>query len=196
MDRPPVILLDACVLYPAAQRDLFMWLAAGGVVRAHWTNRIHQEWIQNVARDYRVSRQVLERVRTLMDRAVGDALVGAYRGNERFFPKTDAKDRHVAAAALAARKRSGADEATIVTWNIRDFHPKELAAVGLAAEDPDAFLCRLFASSPEAVSDAFTRMSDNLRHPPRTIAECIETLAAQGLKEFALAMRAWMGEHE
>jgi hypothetical protein len=40
---PPVVVLDACVLYPAAQRDFFMWLAAGGVIRAYWTNEIHDE---------------------------------------------------------------------------------------------------------------------------------------------------------
>ncbi len=43
---PPVVVLDACVLYPAAQRDLFMWLAAGGAIRAHWTNEIHDEWMR------------------------------------------------------------------------------------------------------------------------------------------------------
>jgi len=62
MPKPPVIVLDACVLYPAAQRDLFMWLAAGGVVRAHWTDQIHKEWMRNVERNYGISRDVLERV--------------------------------------------------------------------------------------------------------------------------------------
>jgi len=75
MGKPPVIMLGACVLYPAAQRDLFMWLAAGGVVRAHWTDEIHEEWMRNVERDYGISRDVLERVQTLMNRADGDALM-------------------------------------------------------------------------------------------------------------------------
>jgi hypothetical protein len=147
MGKPPVIVLDACVLYPAAQRDLFMWLAAGSVVRAHWTDEIHQEWMRNVEGDYEISRDVLERVRTLMDRAAGDALITGYRRYERWFPKTDAADRHVAAAALAARKRSDSEQATIVTWNLKDFDRKELAAVGLVVESPDAFLCHLFGKN-------------------------------------------------
>lgn len=69
---PPVAVLDACVLYPAAQRDLLMWLAATGAIRAHWTNQIHNEWMRNVAQDCGVERSVLERVRQLMDRAAGD----------------------------------------------------------------------------------------------------------------------------
>lgn len=83
---PPVVVLDACVLYPAAQRDLFMWLAAGGAIRAHWTNEIHDEWIRNVERDFGVAGSVLNRVRKLMDRAAGDALIGRYRQYERLFP--------------------------------------------------------------------------------------------------------------
>ena len=67
----PVVVLDACVLYPAAQRDLFMWLAAGGAIRAHWTNQIHDEWMRNVARDYGVARSELEKVSHLMNRAAG-----------------------------------------------------------------------------------------------------------------------------
>ena len=185
MSVPPVVVLDACVLYPAAQRDLLMWLAAGGAIRAHWTDQIHDEWMRNVMRDFGVSRRVLERVRQLMDRAAGDALIHYYHHHERLFPKTDPKDRHVAAAALAARKRAGTNVVTIVTWNVRDFNREELSATGLRAENPDALLCRLLADASADVVAAFLRMRDNLRNPPKTSKECADTLAAQGLKLFA-----------
>lgn len=180
----PVVVLDACVLYPAAQRDFFMWLAAGGVIRAHWTNEIHNEWMRNVERDYGIARSVLEHVRKLMDRAAGDALISHYRQHEHLFTKTDAKDRHVAAAAVAARKRSKADIVTIITWNLRDFDRKELTKVGVVSESPDDFLCRLFADSPEEVIAALVRMQNNLRNPSKTVQECADTLATQGLKNF------------
>ncbi|MBI3372054.1 MAG: PIN domain-containing protein [Betaproteobacteria bacterium] len=189
---PPVVVLDACVLYPAAQRDLFMWLAAGGAIHAHWTNEIHDEWIRNVERDFGVARSVLNRVRRLMDRAAGDALIDRYRRHEQLFPKTDAKDRHVAAAAVAARKYSGAHVVTIVTWNLADFDRNELTQAGLAAENPDAFLCRLLADSPADTVAAFMRMRDNLRNPAKTTRECGDTLAAQGLKRFARLISAML----
>ena len=141
--------------------------------------------MRNVERDYRVARSVLERVRRLMDRAAGDALIGHYRQYESLFAKTDAKDRHVAAAAVAARKRSEVDIVTIITWNLGDFDRKELAKVGVVAETPDAFLCRLLADSPEEVIAALVRMQNNLRHPRKTTRECVDTLSAQGLKKFA-----------
>ena len=99
-----------------------------------------------------------------IDHAAGDALIGRYRRYERLFPETDAKDRHVAAAAVTARKRSGADIVTIVTWNLKDFDRKELAAVRVVTETPDAFLCRLLADSQDDVIAAFMRMRANL--PP------------------------------
>lgn len=39
-------LYDACTLYPAPLRDLFMQLAHQGLVNARWSNRIHEEWGQ------------------------------------------------------------------------------------------------------------------------------------------------------
>jgi len=122
----------------------------------------------------------LERVRDLMDRAVDDALVSAYRRYERLFPRTDAKDRHVAAAAVAARRRAAVDTATIVTWNVKDFDGVEMEAVGLRVETPDASLCELLATAPATVIAAFERMRDNLRNPAKTTEECANTLATTG----------------
>ena len=183
---PPFVVLDACVLYPAAQRDLFMWLAVTGAIRAHLTNEIHREWMRNVARDYGVAASVLEQVRKLMDRALGDdALVRGYRQHERLFPKTDAKDRHVAAAAVSVVQRSRGEIVTIITWNIKDFDRKELTQVGVAVASPDVFLSRLLVASSQEVIVAFTRMRDNLQNPPKTTRECADTFAAQGMKKFA-----------
>lgn len=44
---------DACVLYPAALRDLLMHLALSDLFRAKWTNGIHHEWIGSVLKDRR-----------------------------------------------------------------------------------------------------------------------------------------------
>lgn len=43
-----VVLLDACVLYPAPLRDFLLRLATTGLFAARWTNQIHDEWIRNV----------------------------------------------------------------------------------------------------------------------------------------------------
>nr|WP_020467364.1 hypothetical protein [Singulisphaera acidiphila] len=39
---------DACALYPAPLRDLLMQLALTDLVRARWSDMIHEEWIRNV----------------------------------------------------------------------------------------------------------------------------------------------------
>jgi 23S rRNA C2498 (ribose-2'-O)-methylase RlmM len=49
--RIQVAVLDACVLYPPALRDLFMWLAVDMVYQPRWTNQIHDEWIRNVKKE-------------------------------------------------------------------------------------------------------------------------------------------------
>jgi hypothetical protein len=99
--------------------------------------------MRNVERDYGVARAELEKIAQLMDWAAGDALISRYRQHESLFPKTDAKDRHVAAAAVTARKQSGVNVVTVITWNLKDFNRKELGEAGLAVETPDTFLCRL-----------------------------------------------------
>jgi hypothetical protein len=44
----PIVVLDACVLYPAGLRSLMMWLAVHDLIRPKWTEQIHDEWMRNV----------------------------------------------------------------------------------------------------------------------------------------------------
>ena len=48
---PQTLFLDACVLYPAPIRDLFMGLALEGLVRLKWNRRVQEEWIHNLLKD-------------------------------------------------------------------------------------------------------------------------------------------------
>jgi len=71
-----VAVYDACVLHPAALRDLLLNLALMRLFRARWTDRIHDEWIQSVLeRRGDIDPARLARTRERMDAAVPDALV-------------------------------------------------------------------------------------------------------------------------
>ena len=73
--QPPVVLLDACTLYPAPLRDVLMRLALHGLIQARWTDAIHEEWIGAVLRNRPdLSRPQLERTRQLMDLHAEDSL--------------------------------------------------------------------------------------------------------------------------
>jgi hypothetical protein len=75
----PIIVFDACVLYPAPLRDLLMWLATAGLFRARWSEEIHAEWMRNVLADRPdLQRAQLERTRALMDAHVEGSLVTGY----------------------------------------------------------------------------------------------------------------------
>ncbi|QSX69368.1 MAG: hypothetical protein EZY12_06995 [Dolichospermum sp. DET69] len=45
------VVYDACVLYPAPLRDLLMWLALTDLFQAKWTEKIHEEWMNNILKN-------------------------------------------------------------------------------------------------------------------------------------------------
>ena len=45
------VIFDACILYPAVVRDSAMRLAMTGLFKAHWTDQIHDEWINGLKRE-------------------------------------------------------------------------------------------------------------------------------------------------
>lgn len=43
-----VVVLDACVLYPAHLRDFLLHLAQQKLYEPKWTDQINDEWVRNV----------------------------------------------------------------------------------------------------------------------------------------------------
>jgi predicted nucleic acid-binding protein len=128
------VIYDACVLYPAPLRDLLIRLAAKGLVRARWTDRILDESFRNIlANRPDLLPGSLDRTRELMNRALRDVLVTGYEGLIEGLNLPDPDDRHVLAAAI----RAGAQ--VIVTMNLDDFPESALAPFSVEALHPDDF---------------------------------------------------------
>jgi hypothetical protein len=81
--------------------DLLVRLAQAGLIQARWTAEIHDEWMRNVmANNPSLTRERLERTRSLMDGAVRDCLVTDYAKLIDSLTLPDPDDRHVLAAAI------------------------------------------------------------------------------------------------
>lgn len=184
MDHPATAVYDANILYPAPLRDLFIRLAHAGLVRARWTDAIHDEWVRNVLADNpALSPERLARTRSLMNEAVRDCLVTGYDDLIESLSLPDPDDRHVLAAAIYAHAE------VIVTFNLKDFPPAVLVGYNIEAQHPDDFLKSLFDAAPGPVCAAVKRQREALRHPPKTAADLLATFESQGLVETVTRLR-------
>ncbi|MGO4699909.1 PIN domain-containing protein [Dyella sp. 2RAB6] len=181
---PFPVVYDACVLYPAPLRDLLMRLALTGLFRAHWTDRIHHEWMRSVlARRPDLKPEALERTRTLMNAAVPDCLVTGYEPLEQGLALKDPDDRHVLAAAIKCHA------GVIVTFNLKDFPQDALKPYHIEAQHPDEFIHHLFDLQRTSVCAAVKAQREALKQPPRTVEEVLATLLQQGLPTTVAALR-------
>ena len=182
----PVALLDACVLFPAPLRDLWMHLILTKTFQGCWSDQIHEEWIRNaLARRPELSRPKLESVRDLMNLHALDALVVGFETLIPSISLPDADDRHVVAAALKG------EAASIVTFNLKDFPSRVLEPLGLEAVHPDDFALRLLESNPDAFVQAAANQRANLLNPPKSVDDYLATLANQGLTQTAGRLGQW-----
>jgi predicted nucleic acid-binding protein len=171
-------LYDANVLYPAPLRDLLMHLALTDLFRAKWSDAIHDEWIRSVLRNRpNLSREQLERTRTLMNVHVRDCLVTDFEDLIPALILPDPDDRHVLAAAVRGR----AD--VIVTYNLRDFPAEALKRYGIEAQHPDEFIMHLIDLDVAAICVAVKRQRLNLKRPPVTAEQLLEIFEQQELTQ-------------
>jgi hypothetical protein len=159
-------------------------LAQVSLIQAHWTAEIHEEWMRNVLKSNpNITRERLERTRSLMDGAVRDCLVTDYADLIDSLTLPDPDDRHVLAAAI----ETGAD--VVVTYNLGDFPADVLTAYGIEAQHPDGFISHLLAVAPGAVTTATKRQREGLKNPSKTVDEFLASLEQQGLSQTAATLR-------
>ncbi|SFB75358.1 RSP_2648 family PIN domain-containing protein [Tropicimonas isoalkanivorans] len=142
------VLIDACVLYPTVMREIVLAVAREGLFQPLWSDRLLEEWARAAARRGPLD-EAQARAEIAVTRAAWpNASVTPRAGDLARLYLPDPADVHVLAAAIAG----SAD--VILTNNAKDFPRHTLAEEGLAREDPDSFLYRLWLDNPDAVARA------------------------------------------
>jgi predicted nucleic acid-binding protein len=178
------VIYDACVLYSAPLRDILMWLSITDLFRARWTEAILDEWSSNLLvnrPDLKPER--IENTRRKMNESTLDCLITGYEDLIEGLQLPDPDDRHVLAAAIRAQA------GVIVTFNLNDFPSDYLAQFGVEAQHPDDFIMDLIDLSPGSVCMAAKQHRANLRKPPKTVDEYLDTLEQQQLPKTVQALR-------
>ena len=175
---------DACVVHPAALRDLLVRLAGTGLFRASWSEDILDEMVASVLkhRPDLVPAQ-LDRTRQLMCDAVPGCLTTGYRSLIEGLELPDPEDRHVLAAAI----RAGAQ--VIVTENVADFPAQVLGEYDMEAQTPDIFVLHLIDLSPTTVARAVEEQSAALTAPSLSTSDVLDRLARSGLPRSVAELR-------
>lgn len=180
------VVLDACVLYSAPLRDTFLRLAIHDLFQARWTDRILDEWVDNlVVKRPDLNRPRLERTRRLMNTHVQDAIVTGYEPLIETVTLPDADDRHVFAAAIHC------NATLIITFNLKDFPPSHLAQYGVEAQHPDQFILGLLTANTPKVCAVLRRQRSMLMKPPVSVDDFLGTLSEQGLGQTVEALGAY-----
>ncbi len=181
------VVYDACILYPAPLRDLLLRLAVEQLCEARWSDEILDEVFDSL----RAARPDLDpaklvRTRMRMCEAVPGCLVTGHLHLVDGFELPDPDDRHVLAAAV----HSGAE--VIVTDNLKDFPEAALRPHGIEALSADEFIGRVIEAAPEQVAAIVEQQAADLKSPPCTVEQLLETLARNGLRRSTGRLREIM----
>ena len=148
---------------------MLMEIAISDLVRAKWTDRIHQEWMSSLVKDRPDIEKRIHQTRKLMDAAIPDALVRHYESLIDGITLPDPRDRHVLAAAI----KCGAQ--IIVTAK-----PEGLPAgipcllIGIEALHPDEFIEHQFGLNQGVVIACAKRIRARLLNPEKSADQYLE----------------------
>lgn len=180
-----VVLADTGVLFSRVLRDYVMYAGIEGVIRLRWSDSILDELQRTLADRRKMPPVQAARLRSLMNRALPDALVApSDEDRERVasLDMPDEDDRHVLAAAIAA------DATLLCTTNLRDFPAEAATAVGVEAVSPDALLHALVFAFPTEMGRIHQVVVEGMPHS--TSEQTLDALTRAGAARTASALRA------
>lgn len=141
-----IVLGDANVLYPRVLRDYLVYASDQGAIALRWSREILDEVVEHLAQNIATfTPDQGDLLIRLLNSAFPHAEVvpsSAARRKVDALDLPDEDDRHVLAAAVAAR----AD--ILCTDNIKDFPHEAMNAVGVELLNADALLARLVTVHP------------------------------------------------
>jgi hypothetical protein len=164
-------LLDACVLFPSAQRDTLLDAAQAGFYLPRWSEEILAELARNLVADRdTVGPEKAARLLAAMRRHFAEAEI---RDFDELIPlmTNHPKDRHVLAAAVHAGVN------VLVTDNLRHFRLAALDPHGIVALSADEFLTQLFDSDPDQMTQLLINQAAGYRAPTMTLGDLLGRLA-------------------
>jgi predicted nucleic acid-binding protein len=183
-----IAVLDACVLYSAMLRDLWMRLVIEEAIDARWTHLIHEEWTRNALKNGLGSKAQWENVVKLMNNYARHALVMGFEPLIKNLNLPDPDDRHILATAI----HCSAD--TIITLNLKDFPRSVLEPLGIRAIHPDDFLLEVMGLHLKAVLLALHKQRAQLKNPAMTAQEFLELFSKNNLPRSSAYLRQFIAE--
>ena len=183
------VLVDACSLVPALNRNLLLSLAEAEFLRVRWSAVILDEVERAVvkviaAKGLADAHDRAKRARTNMEDAFGDAVVKGYQGIiDDLDELPDPKDAHVIAAAVKTRA------SVIVTENVRHFPEQILAPLDLEAKTADSFIADTIDLDAGRAVAAVRRMRERFKKPDKTPEILLLDMEAAGLTQTVDALR-------
>ena len=174
-------LLDACVLFPVATRDLLLRGAQAGLYQVRWSAEIIAEVRATLTDEAACTPEQADHLIGMMTTAFPEALVRGYEGLTRHMGN-EPGDRHVLAAAISAR----AD--VIVTDNLRHFPQEVCEPLGIEVQTADQFLSAAFDLAPLQMAAAFLQQVDDFCRPSLAPADALTRLDSK-LPSFARRLR-------
>ena len=187
MTKDYLVVLDACVIVPAALRDTLLRLAeTPRLYLPKWSDEILAEVERTLVGRLKKTQDQASHLIAELKRTFPEAIVKECTSLEAALPN-DPKDRHVLAAAI----RSSAQ--TIVTFNLKHFPADLLKRYDVEPLHPDEFLINQFYLDDALVAKKFTEQAtaigrtveDQLKmfHQTRVLPLFAQTMAdALGIK--------------